>query len=46
MREDERGEGYERRAERAADLVVELAGVSAEANEWLGDAPGWNAETE
>ncbi len=46
MSEDERGEGYERRAERAADLAVELAGVSVEANELLGDAPNWNAETE
>ena len=41
MSEDERGEGYERRAERAAALAAELAGVSAEANDVLGDVPDW-----
>jgi hypothetical protein len=41
MGEDERGDGYKRRAERDAGLAAELAGVSAEATELLGDVPDW-----
>ncbi|TKX84098.1 AbrB/MazE/SpoVT family DNA-binding domain-containing protein [Halorubrum sp. SS5] len=34
-------EGYRRRAHRDGDLTDELEGVSAEANDHLGDAPEW-----
>ncbi|OYR52251.1 AbrB family transcriptional regulator [Halorubrum sp. E3] len=34
-------EGYRRRAHRDGDLADELEGVSAEANDHLGDAPEW-----
>ena len=34
-------EGYRQRAQRTRELADELAGISAEANEDLGDAPEW-----
>jgi AbrB family looped-hinge helix DNA binding protein len=34
-------EGYRRRAQLDGDLTDELEGVSAEANDSLGDAPEW-----
>lgn len=34
-------EGYRRRAKRSRDLAEELAGVSAEGDDQLGDAPQW-----
>jgi AbrB family looped-hinge helix DNA binding protein len=37
----ELAEGYRRRADRARTLADELAGVSTEADEHLGDAPEW-----
>ncbi|MGB9965912.1 hypothetical protein [Halobacterium hubeiense] len=46
MSEDELGEDYRRRADRAAAVEAELAVVSAEATELLGDAPTWSTETE
>ncbi|MUV59529.1 hypothetical protein [Halobacterium sp. CBA1126] len=46
MSEDELGEGYRRRADRAAALEAELAAVAAEATELLGAAPTWSTETE
>jgi len=38
---EELAEGYRKRAQRTSELADELAGVSAEANEHLGDAPEW-----
>lgn len=40
MKED-LAEGYRRLAERDRELADELAGVSSEATEYLGDAPAW-----
>lgn len=34
-------EGYRQRANRDRELAEELAGVSSEATEYLGDAPEW-----
>ena len=34
-------EGYRKRAGRARELADELEGSSAEANDYLGDAPDW-----
>ena len=38
---EEVAEGYRRRAGRDGDLADELAGVSSEANDRLGDPPEW-----
>ena len=38
---EEVAEGYRRRAARDGDLADELAGVSSEANDRLGDPPEW-----
>lgn len=38
---EELAEGYRRRARRTRELADELEGVSAEANEHLGDSPDW-----
>ncbi|WP_353633787.1 AbrB/MazE/SpoVT family DNA-binding domain-containing protein [Halobacterium sp. NMX12-1] len=38
---DDLAEGYRRRADQMAALAEEFEGVSAEANEALGDAPDW-----
>ncbi|MCY4732335.1 AbrB/MazE/SpoVT family DNA-binding domain-containing protein [Natronomonas gomsonensis] len=38
---EELAEGYRQRAHRTRELADELEGVSAEANEHLGDAPEW-----
>jgi len=38
---EELAEGYRKRAQRTSELADELAGVSADANEHLGDAPEW-----
>lgn len=34
-------EGYRRRAQRDREISAELDGISTEADEQLGDAPGW-----
>lgn len=39
--EDRLAEGYRRRAERDRDLDEEMAGVSREADDDLGDTPEW-----
>jgi AbrB family looped-hinge helix DNA binding protein len=38
---EELAEGYRQRAQRTRELADELEGVSAEANDHLGDAPKW-----
>ena len=38
---EELAEGYRQRAQRTREITDELAGVSTEANEDLGDAPEW-----
>ena len=38
---EELAEGYRQRAQRTRELADELAGVSTEANQDLGDAPEW-----
>ncbi|WP_435118814.1 AbrB/MazE/SpoVT family DNA-binding domain-containing protein [Halolamina sp. C58] len=38
---EELAEGYRQRAQRTRDLAEELAGVSTEADDHLGDAPEW-----
>ena len=38
---EELAEGYRQRADRTRELADELAGVSMEADEHLGDAPEW-----
>jgi AbrB family looped-hinge helix DNA binding protein len=38
---EEMAEGYRQRARRTRELAEELAGVSTEADEHLGDAPEW-----
>ncbi|MFB6308996.1 MAG: AbrB/MazE/SpoVT family DNA-binding domain-containing protein [Haloarculaceae archaeon] len=38
---EELAEGYRRRAAEAETLTAEMAGVSREADEHLGDAPEW-----
>lgn len=38
---EELAEGYRQYAQRTRELADELEGVSAEANEHLGDAPEW-----
>jgi AbrB family looped-hinge helix DNA binding protein len=38
---EELAEGYRQRAKRSRELADELAGVSTEADEQLGDAPKW-----
>jgi hypothetical protein len=38
---EELAEGYRKRANRTRDLADELAGVSTEADDHLGDAPEW-----
>lgn len=38
---DELAEGYRRRADRDQQIAESFDGVSREANEELGDAPGW-----
>ena len=38
---EELAEGYRQRANRTRELADELAGVSTEADEHLGDAPEW-----
>ncbi|WP_257300903.1 AbrB/MazE/SpoVT family DNA-binding domain-containing protein [Haloarchaeobius sp. FL176] len=38
---EELAEGYRRSAQRTSELADELAGVSTEADEQLGDAPEW-----
>lgn len=40
--EEHMAEGYQKRADRSRDLAEELASASAEANEYLGDAPSWS----
>ncbi|WP_267161090.1 AbrB/MazE/SpoVT family DNA-binding domain-containing protein [Halovenus salina] len=41
MTREEVAEGYRQRAQRSRELADELAGVSTEANEQVGDAPEW-----
>ncbi|MFC7076833.1 AbrB/MazE/SpoVT family DNA-binding domain-containing protein [Haloarcula halophila] len=38
---EELAEGYRQRAQRSRELADELAGVSTEADDHLGDAPEW-----
>ena len=38
---NELAEGYRRTASRARDLAEEMAGVSREADEYLGESPDW-----
>jgi AbrB family looped-hinge helix DNA binding protein len=38
---EELAEGYRQRAQRTRELADELAGVSTEADEYLGDTPEW-----
>ncbi len=38
---EELAEGYRRRAQRDQEVAKEWAGVSSEANEYLGDTPEW-----
>jgi AbrB family looped-hinge helix DNA binding protein len=38
---EELAEGYRKRANRTRELADELAGISTEADEHLGDAPEW-----
>jgi len=38
---EELAEGYRQRAQRSRELADELAGVSTEADEQLGDTPEW-----
>jgi len=38
---EELAEGYRQRAQGSRELAAELAGVSTEADEHLGDAPEW-----
>ncbi|MGZ0748699.1 MULTISPECIES: AbrB/MazE/SpoVT family DNA-binding domain-containing protein [unclassified Haloparvum] len=40
--EERLAEGYRKRAERSKELAEEMAVASSEANEQLGDAPGWS----
>lgn len=40
--EERMAEGYKKRAERARDLAEEMEPASAEATEYLGDAPSWS----
>ena len=39
--EERMAEGYQKRADRSRKLVKEMDVASSEANEYLGDAPGW-----
>lgn len=42
MDEERMAEGYRKRADQARDLAEEMEPASAEATEYLGDAPSWS----